>query len=336
MAQFISRKDLLAWLDGLLQHRSVIAPTNVRGNLLFRPVERTEQIAFTSEKSVIPPKEWFFRQNDVMFTLEKKDAGAEITPTAMQRDAVLFGIRPCDAHGMVIIDSVFLGDPADALYAERRARTTLVGIACTEACPGGFCSSMGGGPHDTTYLDIMLTPLGDGYLVQSVTEKGKALLASAKLSASSAQVPAPPEMVKVPSKGIDKPVEHFFNHEYWARVADRCIGCQICTYVCPTCHCFDVRDYQTRGKVERLRTWDGCQSALFNRIAGGHNPRPNRAARLRQRFAHKLLYFPKDYKGVLGCSGCGRCVVSCPVNIDIREVISDMQKLGVENAVKSS
>ncbi|MDO8491631.1 MAG: 4Fe-4S dicluster domain-containing protein [Dehalococcoidia bacterium] len=336
MAQFISRKDLLTWLAGLLQHRTVVAPVIVQGNVLFRPIERTEQIVFTSEKSVIPPKEWFFRQNDVLFTVLKKDSGTEISPTVMEREAVLFGIRPCDAHGMAIIDNVFLGNPADALYAERRAKTTLVGLACIDACPGGFCSSMGGGPQDPSRLDIMLTEAGDGFIVQVITEKGNALLASARLSDSSLQAAAPPELDKAPAVGIAKPMERFFNHEYWSRVADRCIGCQICTYVCPTCHCFDVRDYQAKGKIERLRTWDGCQSALFNRIAGGHNPRPNRTARLRQRFAHKLLYFPKDYQGVLGCSGCGRCVVRCPVNIDIREVISDMQKLGVENAVGSA
>jgi ferredoxin len=47
---------------------------------------------------------------------------------------------------------------------------------------------------------------------------------------------------------------------------------------------------------------------------------------LRQRFAHKLLYFPERY-GALACTGCGRCIRACPVNIDIREVILDLQSL---------
>ena len=37
---------------------------------------------------------------------------------------------------------------------------------------------------------------------------------------------------------------------------------------------------------------------------------------------HKFLYYPAREEGAALCVGCGRCVVQCPVNIDIREVLT--------------
>jgi ferredoxin len=64
--------------------------------------------------------------------------------------------------------------------------------------------------------------------------------------------------------------------------------------------------------------------ALFTLHASGQNPRPTKRERLRQRFMHKLKYFPELYGGKVGCVGCGRCVLYCPVNIDIREISAGM------------
>jgi sulfhydrogenase subunit beta (sulfur reductase) len=104
------------------------------------------------------------------------------------------------------------------------------------------------------------------------------------------------------------------------------LHCNICAYVCPTCYCFDVRDYPDKGKVERVRSWESCQSPGFSLTAGGYDPRTTKGERLRQRFSHKFLYFPERFQDA-ACIGCGRCVKACPVNIDIREVISDLQQL---------
>ena len=174
----------------------------------------------------------------------------------------------------------------------------------------------------------MLTEASQYYVVQSVTDKGERLLSSASLKQQDIEVRTPPVIPEVPTEGIVVAMRRAFDDQYWNRLADRCIHCNICSYVCPACYCFDMRDYKEKGKVCRMRSWDSCLAPGFTKIAGGHDHRPDKGGRIRQRFAHKLLYFPEEFDGVLGCTGCGRCVRFCPVNIDIREIIGDVQKIG--------
>ena len=120
----------------------------------------------------------------------------------------------------------------------------------------------------------------------------------------------------------------------WRRHGERCLSCRICTYVCPTCRCFDVADRVVAERsgvthIERIRVWDACTSTNYRRAAGGHNSRPTKPGRIRNRFFCKFCYYPEDF-GALGCVGCGRCIVSCPVDIDITEVMRDVAKAATE------
>lgn len=237
---------------------------------------------------------------------------------------MIFGARPCDGHALEVLDRLFLDEPVDNYYAERRAMTTMVGLACGDGpWTGCFCTAMGGGPADRSHLDILLTACEAGFAVDVVTDKGRALLQAGAAVLATADVVLP-ELPAVTDLQLPAPPawRAAFGASYWAEVAERCLGCRTCTYDCPVCYCFDVRDrVQSDGSIERLRCWDSCQGALCFAIAGGHNPRPTQAARQRQRYMHKFLYYPAR-EGTALCVGCGRCVAQCPVNIDIREVIS--------------
>ena len=327
MTQIISKKDLLSWLSGLLRERTVIAPTGVDDLILFQPVKSTDDIIFDFANTALSPKEWFLPANDVLFSIDKNKGASELQLPDSVQDTVIFAIRPCDAKGLKVLDFPFLESPADPVYAQRRLKTTLVGLACIEAAPQCFCSSVGGALNATDDVDILLTPAGDDYIVQAVTEKGKALLATATLTESETMPPPPPVLAEVPAEGIAEAMRPAFEDPFWDRLADRCLHCNICSYVCPTCYCFDIRDSWSGGSIERIRTWESCQSPGFRRIAGGYDPRSTKGSKLRQRFCHKLLYFPEQF-GALGCAGCGRCVSACPVSIDIREIISDIKQTG--------
>ena len=118
-----------------------------------------------------------------------------------------------------------------------------------------------------------------------------------------------------------------FDRPEWAELSKACLGCGTCTFVCPTCQCFDVRDFSTNQGVKRFRCWDSCMYSEFTKMAA-ENPRKNQMQRYRQRFMHKLCYFPSNNNGEYSCVGCGRCVKKCPQSLNIVKVI---KKLGGKN-----
>lgn len=329
--KFTTRDELRVWLDRLTHQYDLVAPRDVEGHVLYRPVASSDEILFDYERPELSAKDYFLPATEILLKIEKRGNGATQEEVLPDRQQVAFGVRPCDAHGLVAIDALFLGqDPPDCYYDSHRERTVLVGLACPQMWEGCFCTSVGGAPDDSTHLDVLLREADGGYAVEAVTDMGAALLEGLALeereealSQKSWGEPGGGVPVTPPQKW--RPL---FEDQMWMRHGERCLSCRICTYVCPTCRCFDVTDRvvdERAGvtRIERIRAWDACTSTNYRRVAGGHNPRPTKPERLRNRFYCKFCYYPEDF-GPLGCVGCGRCVVSCPVDIDITEVMRDV------------
>jgi Fe-S-cluster-containing hydrogenase component 2 len=195
-----------------------------------------------------------------------------------------------------------------------------------------FCTSLGLAPDEASDVDLLLTEVDGGYALQVVTEKGVRILDGLSLSEVEQALPEPflRDVTPIPEV-LDWP-QHF-EDAYWARLADRCLSCRVCAYVCPTCRCFDVRDDQRPGgEIQRIRAWDVCIAEGYRRIAGGHNPRQTKAERLRNRVFCKFCYYPQmtgngQNLGPVACVGCGRCIDKCPVNVDLVEVLHDVANL---------
>lgn len=331
-----TREDLAAWLDDLALQTTLIAPREVGGVLLYRPVKDSGEVVWAFTRPVLSIKEAFFPATERLLTIEKTGQQIQLSETLPQDELVVFGVRPCDASGLKMLDALFTEqDPVDAHYARRRANTTLVGLACQQLGPTCFCTSMGSAPDDPSGMDIMLYPAEDGYSVQAVTEKGRDLLSATALEVepgSPAEGYRQATYLFDPAERADLPVRSAwsaqFDDDYWDRLAERCLSCRICAHVCPTCRCFDVRDEALppdngHSRYERIRCWDSCAGEVYRRIAGGHNPRAAKGQRLRNRFLCKFDYYPRQYSlGTAACTGCGRCIDACPVNIDITEVMA--------------
>jgi sulfhydrogenase subunit beta (sulfur reductase) len=334
----ISQTELNAWLDGIAEARNLLAPRQVSGIMLYRQVTTSGEIAWFEQPSrsalsgrpVLSVKEVFFPPTERMFTIQKTGVEIHLEETFPDMETVVFGVRPCDARGVKLLDALFLDtNPVDSFYARRRANTTLIGLACRELGPTCFCTSVGGSPDEAHDMDIMLYEMDGGYLVEAVTEKGRFLIPSGEWKESTATPlkESHAAQFQIPEKRVWS--EHF-NDEFWAKYSERCLSCRACTYVCPTCRCFIVRDeMMAAGEFERIRCWDACTSENYRRVAGGHKPRPEKGERLRNRFFCKFYYYPEQYGlgASAACTGCGRCIDVCPVGEDITEVLMDLEKL---------
>lgn len=334
----IAKKDLSGLLDLLIKKYQVIAPVKEGAFTNFKNIGFGNQVDLTQSNTKLPPKGVLFPQSEKLFCYRTDQEGVHLEECRDDQEKVIFGIRPCDARSFVLLDNVFSGDKyQDPYYLGRRNKTILVGLGCNEPCATCFCASVGSGPFAAEGLDLLLIDTGDQYIVETISEKGKGLANYLSLPAADEAARNAAEKVKqeamvtstVNTSGLKGRLDVNFGDPLWDLIHEKCLGCAACTYVCPTCHCFDIVDEAKDADGCRVRNWDSCMFPLFTLHGSGHNPRPTGKERFRQRVMHKFKYFVDNY-GAIACVGCGRCIKSCPVNVDIREVIDTVQKAGSE------
>ena len=291
-------------------------------------------------KTTRSAKDFFFPKTEHLVSYEMSGKEVKVVdPRKDVEDFVIFGVRACDARGFTVIDNVYLNmNPVDSYYKNRREHGTVIVLACNEPAKTCFCSTFGIDASLAKPAGDVSCWLADGkYYFEANTDKGKAFVENAKSALEDADTSAveacrkdiAEKVEKIPFAHLDlskfqgKDMLKIFNSKIWDKVSEPCVGCGTCTYVCPTCMCFDVRDFATSNGVRQIRCWDSCMYNDFTQMAA-ENPRHTQKERSRQRFMHKLMYYPMAHDGMFSCVGCGRCVENCPVNMNIVKVIKEL------------
>ncbi len=343
----IAKDNLSALYKKIAEAYALYLPVETAGQTNFGPWDEDAKVDLDTLKTVKSPKDAFFPQSENLYTCNRNDGKLTVTPEKLQEeDFVVFGMKACDARGVEVLDRVFLSDPVDSFYAARRAHGTLVVMACHEPEESCFCRTFGIDCADPagSIADVAAWTVGEALCFKALTEKGEKLMAQvAELLAETdeAAVEAEKESIralydKMPYANLT--TEAFdgavtadkFDSPLWDELYKPCLACGTCTFVCPTCQCYDIKDYNTGSGVQRYRCWDSCMYSDFTMMAHGNN-RTSQLQRFRQRFMHKLVYYPMNNEGLYSCVGCGRCVEKCPASLNIVKVIKAFTEKGEDN-----
>ncbi len=326
----IAMASLNALFAKIAADKKLYLPIEKAGKVDFYEWSEGENVRLDALKTVKSAKDVFFPQveNLLKFRVEGKSIEINQAPLC-EEDFVIFGVRGCDAKSFEILDRVFLVDPRDEFYASRRAHGIVVTLACGEPEESCFCTNFGVNPA-APGGDVTAWIVGEEMFLQANTEKGEKLIAEldeADAKAAKDEQARISEIAqKLPLNGLNLEGfdgEHLmekFNDPKWESLSRACLGCGTCTFVCPTCQCYDIRDFDNGKSVTRYRCWDSCMYSDFTLMAA-ENSRHTQLQRYRQRFMHKLVYFPANNEGVYSCVGCGRCVEKCPQGLNIVRVI---------------
>jgi len=330
-ARFIAAGALGPFLQEVLAGREVYGGTVRDGDAHLARLDAAE-VGMAPSRTVEPLKCLYFSPRSCVAGY----FGSSGAGPAAERAVV--GVRACDLAALKVLDYVFLeGSVVDPAYKERRDHTLLVSADCAEPREACFCTFPGGQPYPEEGYDLNLSPVRDGYVVET---------GSTAMEAPAAGLPeATPEQLAERDRnraavtagiegavqsaglggtdGLQARVQESFGEPLWDTLAESCVECGACNFICPTCHCFLLIDLEEREGFRRFSNWDSCLYPAFAREASGANPRARRAERLHGRM-EKKFDFMKTNAGVWGCVGCGRCIEACAGKIDVRKTLKEL------------
>jgi ferredoxin len=321
----ISKNDFKTFIDKKLKknHSRTVGVVKRGSHFVFADLNEADELSLDYDVTILPPKKYFQPPKEVLLKFVPKKADSYMAVNNCDPITII-GVHYYDLAGLYLMDKAFSEGERDEHYMKKRENSLLIGIYPTKHYKYRFSRSVTK-DQGRKVADVMLAHIGDDYVVEVLTEKGKNYLEGAKMVANdytmkevedAKNIIKDDQKIPVPHELVPEYLGKNFAHPVWEHFGEKCFSCGSCVLVCPTCYCFDVRDEVELDLAEgkRIRTWDGCMLEGFARVADGHNFRKDRGARFRHRIFRKGKHLPEKY-GYFGCIGCGRCADSCTADI---------------------
>ena len=325
----LHHENLYPFLEIISKEADLWAPVKRGDKHVFKRVDDFSKIEMKTTRTILPPRKIFLPPNFNMFNISKMDYTEDFSHITKK---ILFGIHPCDIHGLLTLDNFFNQAYPDPYYIKARENTLILGLSCW---PDEFCFAKSTNTHIIEEgFDLFLTDLKDYFLVWIGSSSGDDLirhkpeLFDENLTDKDIQTYIQWQAEREKAYKCDLNftampdlMELKYNDPLWEKLGSACFSCGSCSCVCPTCSCYNVMDKPSLcgegGKI--IRHWDACTLEEYSEVAGGENFREKKSDRLKLWYTHKLQAYISKY-GKPSCVGCGRCIVTCPVDINVRTV----------------
>jgi len=335
---FISTENFNRFIENLLGNSRIVAPVVEFDKPHFSQItpENRDKIQLYGFRAVETLKPYFFRLTEKVSQYFGKDESTH------GQELIVLGARGCDLEALEVLDRVLSeGDFQDPFYLDNRKKVAIIGADCTDCGETCFCTLVKGQPYPVKLFDLNLSPLKNGYVVETGTEKGEALIKRDQKLFSKVPPAILDEKQRNRKKIADLLTEKNKDYKFkldlseihkrnlenavWRKLTKDCVECSACNFICPSCSCFLLLDQEKNKESERYKVWDACLKAGYAKVAGGANPRGQLYQRLQNRYHCKFDY-SFDRLGRFTCVGCGRCIDGCAGKIDMRKIFAELEK----------
>lgn len=334
----LAEKQLSLLLAFLSKTKKIYLPIKTGNQVNYGLWNENAMIDLETLRTVVSPKNYFFPQSEDLYTSTIKEKQITIEPENIDyQPFIVFGVRGCDVKGLEVLDNVFLSEPIDKFYDAKREQGTIISLACNEPHITCFCKALNIDPAESE-ADVLTWKINKFIYWKPNTKKGELLSNeineflevvedTSPVNTQKQSIRDKAESLPYSNLPLDKfkpeMLNELFESSKWEELYPPCIACGTCTFICPTCQCYDMKDFNTGSDIKKYRCWDSCMYSDFTLMAHG-NPRKTQMERFRQRFMHKLVYYPANNNGLYSCVGCGRCINKCPVSLNIVKVINSL------------
>jgi len=308
MEKFLPKDRLPLFLRELQTNYTVFAPQQAGEHIQFTKLIFPENIRLDYGLSLLPPTRIIlpFKQE-----VEIKDDG---------KKSILFGVHLADLEALVLLDEIFDQPQSDSVYKRKREKFIIVGIDYPQQTDAFFKKERN---RLKKRCDLYLDDIGSYYLAIPGSRDGKDIIRSPHFETKGDKEYARKDEITESSllKNPARLKEAVLNSEHplWEEMGQKCLGCGICTYVCPLCYCFDRKEENRLDQPpQSLRCWSSCLLADFHTVAGNHCFEKTIKERFYFWYYHKFVRMTEEY-GHPGCVGCGRCSAYCPAGINIQQ-----------------
>ena len=142
--KYIAKSDLNLFLAAAAKAMKVYVPVDNTSGKADYKLWSEGTVVSGALHTTRSAKDFFFPQTEnlVEFKIDHKKIDI-IDPREERENFAIFGVRACDVRSFDILDRVFLSEPVDTYYKNRREHSLIISMSCDHPHETCFCSAFG-------------------------------------------------------------------------------------------------------------------------------------------------------------------------------------------------